>query len=420
MPGGGAHPEDAQLFAPAALGDLRRGARELSWLRRRGYALKSALKLVGDRYQLRERQRTAIKRATSGAGREAARAERRQRRGAAAPEAVWVDGFNVVITLETALNGGVLVTTLDGTLRDLAGVHGAYRVSAATERALELLALDLRERGWGGVPLRWLLDAPVSNTGRLAARIRERAEHEGLPWEVEVVPDPDPVLREAPPGSVVASGDAPVLDDCPAWFDWAGECVRARCPEAWLVDLELGGLEPSPLPVRLESERYALRPPRREDAAWIFDDYAQDPEVTRYLVWSPHRERGETEAFLAQTLDGWGERRSPWVIERRVDGRGLGMLDCRRDGPQAELGYVLAREHWGQGVMSEVLLALAEHLLVPAGLARLWAVCDVANLGSARALEKAGFSREGTLRQYCCAPSRCSERMDVHLYARVR
>ncbi|HBP20716.1 MAG TPA: GNAT family N-acetyltransferase, partial [Planctomycetes bacterium] len=99
---------------------------------------------------------------------------------------------------------------------------------------------------------------------------------------------------------------------------------------------------PSPLPVRLESERYALRPPRREDAAWIFDDYAQDPEVTRYLVWSPHRERGETEAFLAQTLDGWGERRSPWVIERRVDGRGLGMLDCRRDGPQAELGYVLA------------------------------------------------------------------------------
>ncbi|HBP20717.1 MAG TPA: N-acetyltransferase, partial [Planctomycetes bacterium] len=58
-----------------------------------------------------------------------------------------------------------------------------------------------------------------------------------------------------------------------------------------------------------------------------------------------------------------------------------------------ELGYVLAREHWGQGVMSEVLLALAEHLLVPAGLARLWAVCDVANLGSARALEKAGFSR---------------------------
>ncbi|MGE0712714.1 MAG: GNAT family N-acetyltransferase [Planctomycetota bacterium] len=417
MPGGGPHPQDQALFSAASLPALRRAADELAWLRRRGYALPSALKLVGDRHQLEERQRSALRRATSGAGGEAHRAARRVE-GGPAPAGLWADGFNVVITLETALNGGVLVRTVDGTLRDLAGVHGAYRVSEATDRALALLADDLAARGWGGTPARFLLDAPVSNTGRLAARVRELASARGLPWEVEVVPDPDPLLRAAPRGVVVASGDAPVIDEAPAWIDWAGSCV-ARLERAWIVDLGLWSEEPGGrLPRALEGERLRLRPPRPDDAAWIFRDYAQDPEVTRFLTWAPHTDPGETEAFVAALTDDWDRRRCPWVIERRADGRGLGMFDCRRQGPMAELGYVLAREHWGQGYMSEAI-ALVRDAVLGSSLQRLWAVCDVANVGSARALEKAGFRREGTLASYCCRPSRCGALADVHLYARV-
>ena len=205
-------------------------------LRRRGYALRGALKLVGDRYQLSERQRTALKRATSEAATVAARLAARVPSGAAPPADLWVDGFNVLITCETALRGGVLVSTVDGGLRDLSGIHGTYRTSAVTTEALERIAATLEERGWGAVPTRWLLDAPVSNSGRLAARIRELAEADARPWRVDVVRDPDPVLQQAPPGVVVASGDAPVIDRCAAWIDLGAEAARG-CAAAWIVDL---------------------------------------------------------------------------------------------------------------------------------------------------------------------------------------
>lgn len=239
MPGGGPHPKDAELFASSRLPTLRQAAAELRFLRERGYALPSALKLVGDRHQLRERQRTALARATSEAGGAEARATRRVPVDAPPPGAVWIDGFNVVITVETALRGGVLVTTVDGGLRDLAGVHGSYRLSDVTRSAVSAVAGRLEARGWSATPVRWLLDAPVSNTGRLAAELRTVAEARRLPWTAEVVPDPDAVLSVAERGVVAASGDAVILDRCGPWIDLGTEAVRAAVPEAWIVDLEL-------------------------------------------------------------------------------------------------------------------------------------------------------------------------------------
>jgi hypothetical protein len=146
-----------------------------------------------------------------------------------------------VITVETALRGGVLVTTVDGGLRDLAGVHGTYRPDDTTDEALRRVAGVLAGRGWERVPTTWYLDAPVSNTGRLAARLRDVAADRGLPWSSEVVPDADAALALAPEGVVVASGDAPVLDRVAAagrsWLDLGGDTVRAAVPDAWLVAL---------------------------------------------------------------------------------------------------------------------------------------------------------------------------------------
>lgn len=238
MPGGGPHPKDAELFAER-LPTLRAAAAELRFLRERGYGAEQAVELVGNRHQLRDRQRQALLRATSAAegvsGRAAARA------GPAAPAALWIDGLNVVITVETALRGGVLVTTVDGGLRDLAGVHGTYRPDGTTDEALRRVASLLAARGWERVPATWYLDAPVSNTGRLAARLRDVAADRGLPWSSEVVPDADAALALAPEGVVVASGDAPVLDRVAAagrgWLDLGGDTVRAHVPDAWLVAL---------------------------------------------------------------------------------------------------------------------------------------------------------------------------------------
>jgi hypothetical protein len=237
LAGGGAHPQDRELFAPSHVRTLQTAADELRYLRERGYALPGALKLVGDRHQLLARQRLAIRRATSEAEGAAARAPRRLAVGAPPPPALHIDGFNVVITGETALHGGVLVTTLDRGLRDLAGVHGTYRVTDVTERVLELTAGHLDQRGWAEVPTRWLLDQPVSNSGRLATLIRAWAEERGLPWTVEVVADPDQDLKQLPPAEVAASGDAAVLDACGPWVDLGSEVVLGRVPEAWVVDV---------------------------------------------------------------------------------------------------------------------------------------------------------------------------------------
>jgi hypothetical protein len=237
MAGGGAHPHDQALFAPDQLPALRAAAQELRYLRDRGYSLDAALKLVGDRHQLRDRQRVAITRATSESAGAAARAARRVPEGAAPPAGLHVDAFNVLITVETALHGGVLVTTVDGGLKDLAGIHGTYRTSAATDEALARLARRLAGRGWAGVPTRFYVDAPVSNSGRLAARLREVAAAAARPWTAEVVPDADVVLSAPPAGVVVATGDACVLDRCGAWIDLGAEVVRGEVPAAWVVDV---------------------------------------------------------------------------------------------------------------------------------------------------------------------------------------
>lgn len=237
MAGGGPHPHDAALFAAGERPRLRAAASDLRYLRERGYSLDAALKLVGDRYQLRDRQRVAISRATSEAVGARERAARRVPDGAPPPPALEVDAFNVLITVETALRGGVLVTTVDGGLKDLAGIHGTYRTSRVTDEALARVARRLSARGWGAVPARFLIDAPVSNSGRLAARVREHAAAHALPWTAEVVPDPDEDLARAPRDHVVATGDACVLDRCGAWIDLGAEVVRADVPGAWVVEL---------------------------------------------------------------------------------------------------------------------------------------------------------------------------------------
>src|SRR5712664_1365582 len=123
----GAHPEDRKLFAAAQVPVLRTAVGELSWLLTRDYSLNGALKLVGDRYTLTDRQRLALARA-------ACSDQSKERRAAALVNAeeipgedLIVDGFNLIITVEAALSGGLLLLCHDGCIRDLPSVHGSYR-----------------------------------------------------------------------------------------------------------------------------------------------------------------------------------------------------------------------------------------------------------------------------------------------------
>ena len=229
----GAHPSDAELFAPAALARLRGATDDLSWLLGRGYQTKSALKLVGDRFGLRERQRLAVARAACSEESRARRLASRIEPGDVSGADLAVDGFNLVITIEAALSGGALVLCRDGCLRDLSSVHGSYRAVSETERAVVLAGEALSALGPASVL--WLLDRPVSNSGRLAQKVRELAAARGWPWEVEAVFNPDRAIVDS--GRVAVSSDSNVIDHAPAWFNLSRLLVERHVARPWLVDL---------------------------------------------------------------------------------------------------------------------------------------------------------------------------------------
>jgi hypothetical protein len=251
----GPHPEDARLFDALAQPTLRAAAGDFCWLLDRGYPHDSALKLVGDRRGLAARQRTAVARCCCSEAEAARRRNGRVGEERLLGAALWLDGYNVLTTIEAALAGGVILAARDGTCRDMASMHGSYRKVAETLPALELLGGAIA--AYRVAECRWFLDRPVSNSGRLKTIIEDLVAARGWPWRVELVPNPDSVLanptdgvahtsigeaseRPPRPSIVVATADSAILDRCPAWFSLAAEAVARHVPDAWVLKL-LGG-----------------------------------------------------------------------------------------------------------------------------------------------------------------------------------
>ncbi len=229
----GAHPRDLECFAPEALPTLRLATADLCWLRSKGYPDKASLKLVGDRYSLRLRQRTALQRCAVDGGAVARRRAREVAPEAVRGEALLIDGYNALLTVEAALGGGVVLKATDGNFRDMASMRKHFRRVNQTRPALELIGAYLD--GIGCRQVRWVLDRPISNSGRLKAIMLEVAAGHGWPWSVELVPNPDPVLAAAE--EVVATADGGILDEGPRWLNLARRVVESSVPSAWVVDL---------------------------------------------------------------------------------------------------------------------------------------------------------------------------------------
>ena len=229
----GPHPEDARLFAPEARPQLRDATADLCWLLSRGYVTPSALHLVGDRYRLNARQRTAVARSACSDTDRARRRAHRVEAGDLAAQPLWLDGYNVLTSVEAALAGGVLLAARDGTYRDMASMHGSYRKVAETRPAVDLIGRQIAALGVS--ECLWYLDRPVSNSGRLKKLIEEMAVAAGWSWRVELVADPDAILAEA--DEVIATADSAILDRCRAWFNLARETVARHVPEAIVVEL---------------------------------------------------------------------------------------------------------------------------------------------------------------------------------------
>ena len=175
------------------------------------------------------------------------------------------------------------------------------------------------------------------------------------------------------------------------------------------------------LPDMFHTARLILRPIAADDAGPIFDSYAQDPTVTRFLIWRPHRSLGDTEAYVARCIASPSDVSQTYVLTNREDGDLRGAFALRQAAPhRLDFGYILARSWWGRGLMTEVLTEVVEWALSQPPVFRIGAVCDVENVGSARVMEKAGLVREGLLRRWLMHPNISNEPRDCFSYARVR
>jgi [ribosomal protein S5]-alanine N-acetyltransferase len=173
------------------------------------------------------------------------------------------------------------------------------------------------------------------------------------------------------------------------------------------------------LPERIAGPRLLLRLPVPDDAGTLFQRVARDPEVTRYLLWTPHSDVAATRRVITERLNVEDHART-WVISLRHSDEIIGMISGRLSlRHSVEIGYCIARRWWGKGLMSEALDMLVGALSADRHVYRIWATCHVDNARSAQLLERAGFLLEGRLARHAVYPNLGPEPRDSLLYAKA-
>jgi hypothetical protein len=123
---------------------------------------------------------------------------------------------------------------MDGTIRDLAGLRGTYRLIDKTEEAIlligdKLAAMKIKEAVF-------YLDSPVSNTGRLKTKILDMLSTYPYQVSVELVNNPDVILEKS---ELVITSDAIILNKCGSWINLVYKLLQENLPDIQYVDLSL-------------------------------------------------------------------------------------------------------------------------------------------------------------------------------------
>jgi hypothetical protein len=202
---------------------LRRVIGDLLYLLDHGYPRESAVNFVSNHYRLPREQRHLLARCVF-SKREAGEHRRKlvRMRGVRGRR-LGVDGYNVLITIESLLTGKTVVLCNDGVLRDLRAIFGKYRVGPATLRAVSALVQLLERAGPREVIV--FFDKQVSHSGELAADVRARLKSAGLRGNSLAVAGVDLRLRGF---EVVASSDRAVIKRARAVWDIPQELLRLK------------------------------------------------------------------------------------------------------------------------------------------------------------------------------------------------
>ena len=204
--------------------ELWEAAEDLRYLLNRDYSKDASLQLVGNRYNLDRDARHLLRRGVFSH----ALAEKRNAKRVSVAElkgkGLAIDGHNCLITLESALKRKTILLADDGFIRDIAGVSGGYRETKETQEALEMIMGFLAETSLAET--RFLLDAPISGSGELAARIRKIMRDRGIQGDASAVKVPEHIMVRYE--GIIASSDTAVIDQAERLFDLAGYLIQEQ------------------------------------------------------------------------------------------------------------------------------------------------------------------------------------------------
>lgn len=223
---------DKRWFSNKEIIKLTKAKEEIEWLINRDYKIDTVVNFVGDRYQFSLRQRNALKRAICTDENKLMRKSKELSIDKIKEGPIYIDGFNLIITLEVALSKGTLIIGSDGCIRDLAGLRGTYKIIGKTDLALDIIGKFLSK--YDAKEVVFYLDSPVSNSGNLKYKILNYKKIWNIKTEVELVNNADVVLEKL--GRVVTS-DAAILDKCISYFNLNRYIIYEYIKDAKLINL---------------------------------------------------------------------------------------------------------------------------------------------------------------------------------------
>jgi Acetyltransferase (GNAT) family. len=156
--------------------------------------------------------------------------------------------------------------------------------------------------------------------------------------------------------------------------------------------------------VTIKTNRLLLRKFTVEDSEDMFNTWANDEEVCKYLTWFPHGTVENTKELLANWVNAYESNRTyNWAIALNGTNKVIGsisVVSMDDKNEHCEIGYCLGKEYWNKGITTEALKAVINHMILVVGMNRVQAKHDIQNPASGRVMQKAGMIFEGTLKQY--------------------
>ncbi len=221
-------PTDEKEFDDKSVEVLYQAGKDLFYLLNHGYKIKSASVFIGNHYMLSERQLALVRAVSS---KEDIEFRKEKEVCDLNGQTVNIDGFNTIITLEVALSDSLLFHCMDGTIRDLAALRGTYRLIDKTDTAIGLIGKELEQKNIRKAV--FYLDAPVSNSGRLAGLIRTGLKSFPFDVETEIICQVDSVLESK---ENVITSDAIILNKCRSWYNLNKNIIRNSLKNTFCID----------------------------------------------------------------------------------------------------------------------------------------------------------------------------------------